>query len=323
MLDLKSITKLDALRISDLISQPRKVALDAFALKARKERKIGPKASSTDLSPWIPDSTADMRFLPQSWRFPPDVRYRKSTPGAMSGYSQRKFEIMVTAGYILATENGLKWAANGKYLLFKDDSHTAPPAHDLFAQPITPTNRGALKLPTSTNFTPTPLNIPWRFSALSLWQETYPSAISQWDHDWKLEDAVNAGVLVVDAKGIRHPHTHVDDYILKHVGERDVKECLHAPIITRMEKPETPIVEIAEDEAMGTSSRTTTPNSIKRRGVKFNRSCLSLNYIGEAKEGEVIDNEGKTESLYVDRDRKTSKAPQRKVVFRGRRHFVI
>jgi hypothetical protein len=149
--------------------------------------------------------TPGPKFLPAFWRFDKGKRYTKGSAGALEGYTKENFQVLVSAGYVLEDVRGLKWAENGRYVLFAHDHGNGECGDDLFSTPnqnLTCRNP-ALRAsrPETPAFTSARLDAPWRFTRQALYVEAYPLSTSH-TNEVGIERAVTAGYLIVDAHGI-------------------------------------------------------------------------------------------------------------------------
>jgi hypothetical protein len=236
--------------------------------------------------PPVRHDSVEIMTLLRPWTFPSLARYRKSTHGSLDGYSKRDFEDLVTAGFILEDCLGLKWAANGRYMLFRCDAIRSRdseinPAHGdlvcsdaqtLFAPPkqppSAPSSSSAQRpwhrrhqyshsAPTTPSARPlsilkpdilaVPLLTPWHFPKHALYTEAFPSAMKN-TRERDIESLVTSGHLISDAKGIRSLGTNV--YQLLYAGQRDEDEKYYTPRIKRL-----PVVDALRREASVTSLR--------------------------------------------------------------------
>ena len=96
----------------DAIAQPVSDDL-ASSASASKHRTRFPPLSKKSMEDF------EVKPLPTPWKFTAHALYRKSTPGAVKRYTKSDFEDAVTAGFITDDCMGLRWTANGRYLLFR------------------------------------------------------------------------------------------------------------------------------------------------------------------------------------------------------------
>ncbi|KAH6192157.1 hypothetical protein HBI53_212550 [Parastagonospora nodorum] len=292
-----SFIALEVLRICGFISGSRKTYLASHMLE-RNTQCVNISKFQSQESPESPV------FLPTFWRFPLNVRCHKSTCGALHALSQRKFETMVSAGDILENDTGFRWAANGKYLLFKETqsanlhpslklTNTGLPHQLFFPSPISPktSNPSFLKIPSAPTFSPTFRSPQWSFPPNSLWKESFPSATLPYANDFQIQVSVNAGHLIANSTSIRDAQT--DTCILEYIGQRPEGERFYADRIILAEKAEipTPIVEKSKRETFYVYLK-------GNKGVLFDKICTNLDVSGVVEYGEVVENEGKTDSIY-------------------------
>jgi hypothetical protein len=264
-------------------------------------------------------------FLPKFWRFPLNLRYHKNTCGALYALSQLKFETMVSSGYILENDTGFRWTANGKYLLFKETQsanlHPSPrltntglPHQLFFPSPRSPktSSPSFLKIPSAPTLSPTFRSPQWSFPPNSLWKESLPSATLVYANDFQIQVSVNAGYLFADATCIRDART--DTCILEYVGQRPAGERLYTDRIILAEKAEipTPTVEKSKRETFYVYHK-------GNKSVPFDKICTNLDVSGVMECGEVVENEGKTDSIYG----VWPQPVQRRVIIRKGRKYVV
>ncbi|KAH5139178.1 hypothetical protein HBH70_101730 [Parastagonospora nodorum] len=181
---------------------------------------------------------------------------------------------MVSAGYILENNTGL-------------------PHQLFFPSPISPktSNPSFLKIPSAPTFSPTFRSPQWSFPPNSLWKESFPSATLPYANDFQIQVSVNAGHLIANSTSIRDAQT--DTCILEYIGQRPEGERFYADRIILAEKAEipTPIVEKSKRETFYVYRK-------GNKGVLFDKICTYLDVSGVLEYGEVVENEGKTDSIY-------------------------
>jgi hypothetical protein len=132
----------------------------------------------TPRNTWTPGS----KFLPAFWRFDKGKRYTKSRADALEGYTKENFQVRVTTGYVLEDVRGLKWAENGRYVLFAHDHGNGECVDELFSTPNLNRTRQKRVLrasrPETPSFTPARLDAPWRFTRQALYVEAYALSTS-------------------------------------------------------------------------------------------------------------------------------------------------
>ncbi|KAH4337934.1 hypothetical protein HBI56_213170 [Parastagonospora nodorum] len=302
-----SFMALEVLRICGLISESRNTNLASHML----ERNIQCVNISKFQSQESPESPA---FLPTFWRFPLNVRCHKSTCGALHALSQRKFETMVVRlqGHGFDSCDPVRVSDSSifqytYYFIFHNtiypefDPHiltmvsagdilendTGLPHQLFFPSPISPktSNPSFLKIPSAPTFSPT-----FR-SPNSLWKESFPSATLPYANDFQIQVSVNAGHLIANSTSIRDAQT--DTCILEYIGQRPEGERFYADRIILAEKAEipTPIVEKSKRETFYVYRK-------GNKGVLFDKICTYLDVSGVLEYGEVVENEGKTDSIY-------------------------
>jgi hypothetical protein len=196
--------------------------------------------------------TPGPKFLPAFWRFDKGKQYAKSSAGALEEYTKENFQVLVSAEYVLEDVRGLKWAENGRYVLFAGDHGNGECVDDLFSLPNLDRIRQKRVLrasrPETPSFTPARLDAPWRFTREAVYVEAHPLSTSH-TNEVGIERAVTAGYLVADAHSIRYAATV--QYMLRYVGERDDSECVFTPRIIRVEpvsRAATPIEDLEGSE---------------------------------------------------------------------------
>jgi hypothetical protein len=121
--------------------------------------------------------TPGPKFLPTFWRFDRGKRYTKSSAGALEGYTKENFQVLVSAGYVLEDVRGLKWAENGRYVLFAYDHRNGECVDDLFSTPNQnrPCGNPALRAsrPEIPAFNSVRSEAPWRFTREAVYVEAY------------------------------------------------------------------------------------------------------------------------------------------------------
>jgi hypothetical protein len=253
----------------DLIPSQRTLTPDI----PRLDFRILPPTSRNTLTP-------GSKFLPAFWRFDKGKRYTKSSTGALEGYTKEDFQVRVTAGYVLEDVRGLKWAENGRYVLFAHHHGNGECVDDLLSTPNLNRTRQKRVLrasrPETPSFTPARLDAPWRFTREAVYVEAYPLSTSH-TNEVGIERAVTPGYLVSDAHGIRDAAT--GRYMLRYVGERDDSERVFTPRIRRVEpvsRAATPI-----EDLEGREGRT--------KGVRIKRRVEWVDGEGDVV---VVDGEG-------------------------------
>lgn len=199
---------------------------------------------TTSQLPRLRSNSTERVPLPQSWHFPADIKYYKTAPNSLQGYTQTTFEQGVTDGYIIEDHKGLFWNANGRYILLRelDIKHSQDHLQPLLPSALFPiplfARRATLLRSSSPIYIPLPR--PWTFSPNGLYKESFPASTAG-RSELDIEREVSSGKLVVDEHGIHHANS--TQYILIYKGERDDSEKFYTPRITRVKKRETPTIE--------------------------------------------------------------------------------
>ncbi|KAH7067680.1 hypothetical protein BKA63DRAFT_557241 [Paraphoma chrysanthemicola] len=96
---------------------PPDLGLPGTSVQPHKQDSTVPLSLTQSSS--LPKLTAAKGFLQCYWNIPGGIYYFKRTPIALKNYTQRTFEMLVTAGYLLEDAKGFWWVSSGEYELFK------------------------------------------------------------------------------------------------------------------------------------------------------------------------------------------------------------